>query len=354
MNNKINKIAEYRIIKAERAGKLIFVNLSKDNEIQAVRNSTDNRDLLISTWHSEKADITAPRTYSIVFQVVSNNIETSRTNALELIYYVEEKFGIPSENLIIIFNYGGGKNERAKDGTATSEIIILIASPIFGSLPTSLLPALNYHLARQIADDGINNIDIDVYQRDHFTPLPNSINSTTSRYIIPLTLKELMYLDEEKIIELSNQPRPDDLIIAPPAIPEAVEFFEEAYKEFQKKVLQQDELQKFIQDQGWEIPPCIRRWLRLSLFDNVRLEIYREISQFLSWIGASESEIRYQIQNMDRRNPIDNYQKLNNIVTFGYENPWFVGCEHSLFQKFCPGYCFIADMIKEYQQPRLF
>lgn len=216
------------------------------------------------------------------------------------------------------------------------------------------MPALNYHLARQIADDGIQNIDIDVYQKDHYIPLINSINSTSGNFIVSLTPKELLYLDGKGIIELSKQPRPDDLTIEPSVIPESVEWYYETHAEFEKKVLRQDELQKLIKDQGWEIPPCIRRWLRLCLYDNVRLEVYRIISQFLSWIGASESEIRHQIQNIDSRNPIDNYLKLNAIISFGVDNGWFVGCQHPLLQKFCPGYCFISHALKEYQQPRLF
>jgi len=46
---------------------------------------------------------------------------------------------------------------------------------------------------------------------------------------------------------------------------------------------------------------------------------------------------------------------MNAIITFAVENPWFVECKHPLLQQFCPaGKCFMAEVIKEYEQPRLF
>jgi len=352
-NTKIHN-DKYRLYKAVTSREPILIKVGDDDTAQTFRNRAGNKDLLISTWFSAIPDISSLRIYFIVFFIISNNIETARVSALEVIYYIEETFGIPAENIEIIFNCGGNRNGDARDGIAAAEFIILVQPAIFDGLPTPLMPALNYYLAQQMTNYGIKNIDIDVYQRDHFIPLINSINSTTGRFVISLTPKELLYMDGTHIAELSRQPRPDDSMIEPSTIPEAGEWFAETHAEFEKKVLRQDELQKLILSQGWEIPPCIRRWLRLSLYDNVRLEIYRIISQFFSWIGASESEIRYQIQNIDNRNPIDSYLKLNAIITFGVENGWFVGCQHPLLQKFCPGRCFISEIIKEYEQPNLF
>ena len=353
-NTKIHN-DKYRLYKATRDREPSFIKVGDDDAVQAFRNRADNKDLFISTWQSAIPDISAPRKYAICFHIFANNIETARVIALEALYYIEERFSIPAEQIEII--YIGGvdtSNEDAMEGISASEIIILIQPEVFDCMSTLLMPALNCHLSREMVEDGIKNIDIDVYQRDHFIPLLNSINSTTGRFVISMTLKELLYMDGNRIIELSKQPRPDDSMIEPSRIPEAVEWFAETHFEFGQKKTIQNELHKLLEKNGWEIPQCIRRWLRLSLYDNVRLEVYRIVCKYFSWIGASESEIRFQIQNLDSRNPIENSQKLNNIITFGAENGWFVGCQHPLLQKFCPGYCFIADMIKEYQQPRLF
>jgi len=129
----------------------------------------------------------------------------------------------------------------------------------------------------------------------------------------------------------------------------------EIHAEFEEKLLRQNELQKLMLQKGWEIPPCIRRLQQLCLYDNIRLEAYRVLSQFYSWIGAGPDEIRHLINFMDRRNPIRNYQKTNAIITFAVENPWFVGCQHFLLEQFCPaGKCFMAELIEEYEKPYLF
>ncbi len=166
---------------------------------------------------------------------------------------------------------------------------------------------------------------------------------------------EIVAQNQDELMQNLMLRRPEDSMILPRKIPEAVEWFAEIHTEFEKKLLRQDELQRIILQKGWEIPPCNRRLQGLCLYDNIRLETYRVISQFYSWIGAGPGEIRYLIYSVDQRNPIRNYQKLKAIVTFGIENPTFIGCEHPLLRRFCPaGKCFMAELINEYENPRLF
>ena len=348
------KYEKYILYKTAGGGESRFIKVSDDDSVQSFRECTGNRDLLISAWQTEIPDIASPRTYFIVFHITANNVESARVSTLEVMYYIEEKFCIPVENLIMILNGSDEIVVHAADRIGAAEIIILVPSDIFNGLPTPLMPILNYFLAHQMTDDGIQNIDVDVYQRNSFIPLINSINSKSNRFVISLNPKELLYLDGNRIIELSKQLRPDDVIIKPSVIPDAAEWFAQIHAEFEKKVLLQDELQKQLLDHGWEIPFCMRRWFRLSFNDNERLEVYRILSQYFSWIGASESEIQHLIENINKHTPIMNYQKLKNIITFGIENPWFVGCQHSLLQKFCPVRWFITEMMSQYKQPHLF
>jgi hypothetical protein len=252
-------------------------------------------------------------------------------------------------------NPGGHRSSgNAKENATAAEIIISIPPVVFGGQPTPLMPVLNYYLAFQMADDGIDNIDIDVYQRDCFFRLPNSINSTTGRYVIPLTMKELLYLDGKAIAELARKPKSESLIMSRP-VPEAVEWYAETLAEFKNKQRWQDNLRKTVWDNGWEVPLCIRHIMRLCLYDHNRLEAYRVISSFFAWIKAGAGEIRHLIYTIDRRNPLRDYQRMNTIMIFALENPWFVGCQHPLLRQFCPaGGCFMAEVIKEYEQPRLF
>jgi len=381
--------AKYGILKASKHGRSTFVNMADDDAMQVFRNQYSNQDLFISTWYSAVPDLSALRNYAPCFYIVTDDPEAAHVRAYEACFYISENFSVPQDCIEVIYNGsssaaskpnrggnhaddGGVGNcagnhnatnsgdgddgtDSAKEGTFAAEMLILILPVVFDGLPTPLMPALNYHLARQMADDGLENINIDVYQRDHFIRLPNSINTTTGKFVIPLSMKELLYLDANGIAELSKQPRAEDSMILPHRVPEAVEWFAEIHAEFEEKLLRQDELQKLMLQKGWEIPPCIRRLQQLCLYDNIRLEAYRVISQFYSWIGAGPDEIRHLIHFVDRLNPIKNYRKLNAIITFAIENPWFVGCQHSLLEQFCPaGGCFIAELIEAYENPYLF
>jgi hypothetical protein len=246
-----------------------------------------------------------------------------------------------------------GRSGVNKTNTVPAEMIIIVSPLVFDGRPTPLTPAFNYHLASQFINDGLNNVDIDIYQRDYFIPLPNSIRD--GNYVIPLTVKELLNLDISAIAKLSKHPRAEDSLILPQRIPEAAEWFAEALAEFEKKQHQQQQLRKAMLEKGWEISPCIERMQKLCLYDDVRLEAYRAMAQYYAWAGASPSEIRRRIQESDRRNPIKDYKRLGLIITFATENPAFVGCDHPLLKRFCAaGRCFMAELLKEYEQPRLF
>ena len=237
-----------------------------------------------------------------------------------------------------------------------SNVHLFVAPSNFGikidQLPTPFMPAINYYLARQMV------IDIDVYQRDNFIPLPNSINNATDRFVIYLTPKELLYMDGTHIAELSKQPRSQDSMIMPQELLEAIEWIFEVHADFEKKLLRQDELQKITLKNGWQIPPCIRRLTWADLDRNSTLEACRYISGTYSFLGSHEEEIRYHVLRLARRNSITGfkeYQKLKNIVTFGHENPMLTECKHPLLSRFCPaGGCYIAELIEEYEKPLLF
>ena len=254
-------------------------------------------------------------------------------------------------------SHAGGQRSsgNAKEGATAAVIIISISPVVFCGRPTPLMPCMNYHLARQMLDDGITNIDIDVYQRDHFVPLPNSINTAAGRFVIPLPMKELLYLDGKAVAGLAKKPKPENSLIMPTPAPEAVEWYAETLAEFEKEQHRQDDLRKTVFDNGWEVPQCIRRMMQLCLYDHNRLEAYRVISQLFAWIKAGPSEIRQIIHAVDRRNPLRDYPKIDAIITFAVENPWFAGCQHHLLRQFCPaGGCFMAELLKEYEQPPLF
>jgi len=356
----------YRLFKALRGRKPILLDTGNATAIEALRDRYKNQDLLVSPWYTEHPDFSATRTWPVYFHITAPDVETTRVNALEAIYYITEDFSIPAESIDILYDGGGqagpspdpadhSSSVNAKGGTTAAAIIISIPPAVFGGQPTPLMPALNHHLARRMAEDAIKNLDIDVYRHDHLVPLPNSVNTATGRFAIPLGQKELLYLDAKTIAELAQRPKPEDSLVMPRPVPEAIEWYVETLAEFENNRRQQDALRKRLLDAGWQIPPCIRRLMQLCLYDHNRLEAYRVISFYFAWIGANPVEIRHLVYTVDRRNPVNDHQKINAIITFAVENPGFPGCRHPLLHRFCPaGRCFMVELIEEYNQPQLF
>jgi len=375
--------ARYRLIKAGEHGKSMFVDITNDATVETLRNRSGNRNLLISACYYTASDSSAERIYPLRVHIVSSDLEKARVSALETCYYINERFGIPTSCLEIIYTGGGnitsdaaidtnsadiadnyiaGDNSQSTGteimGTATAaEIIITIPPFVFGGQPTRLMPALNYHLARQMTEDGIQNIDIDVYT-NIFVPLPNSIRIATGRYVLPIEMKELLYLDMTTLVELSKQPKAEVSLIIPRLILAAAEWFNETLVGFEKKQRRQDELRTLMLQKGWQIPPCIRRLSWADLAKDATFEACRVISGTYSFLGSHEDEIWYHILRLARRNSIQGvreHQRLSAIITFALENPMLPECSHPLVKRFCPaGGCYISELLEECRQPGLF
>jgi hypothetical protein len=318
MNTENINNVSHAIIKPIRGGKSMFVNTADDVAMQSVRDRYNNQDLLISVCRLTKPDTSTPRTYPLYFIVTHNNLEECRISALEVCSYIEGNYGVPEDCIELIYNDGGtdektitgdntvaDENINEADGVSiatnncqdttknagtyngidktggavifsrsqsnvtarysnqndavNAEMIITVPPIVFGGQPTPLTPALNYYLARRMVKDGIRNVDIDIYSRDYFIRLPNSLNTTVERFVISLSTKELLYLDAGAIFELSKKPRSEDSFIIPRRVPEAAEWLAQVLDECEKQRQRQEQLRKRLLSDGWQIPPCIRR-----------------------------------------------------------------------------------------------
>lgn len=360
---------EYRMVKTKGTNTGVFVNSENPEALDTVRAHRGNQDLLISVAFYESADPSSRCMYALCFHVRASSLEQVRRSALEAVYYLGENCGIPEESVDFIClgvgivpednnrpSYSSRHDGRADAGTTTpAEIVILVAPSVFDGRPTPLMPSLNYDLARQMRDDGVENVDIDVYVRDHVILPPNTTNSATGRAVIALHGEELVYLDARTIFEMSKQPRPDDSFAVCHRVPEAAEWFAEALQEKEKHVRRQSQLRDRLARNGWVVPPCIRRLDWVDLSEDSALDACRIIAACYRFMGAGEDEVWYHIRRLDQRHGLQQGARLRAIVTFGSENPTFVGCNHPLTRQFCPASgCFMKELMTEIKNPRLF
>jgi hypothetical protein len=363
------KKSDYRLYKTALGGKNGFVDLNDPAALEQLRNNCNNTDILISTCSYTEPDKLSKCYYPLYITISSRNINDARNSAIEAIYWLTEETGIPVEQMDIYYNgtVSAGENCNNTDkcngiaGTAaktpnhSAGIIIYVNPGIFRSVSTEFMPLICFNLARQIIKSGIKNILIDVYEQDHYINLPNSIITTSGTYFIPLQLKELTFLSNEGLAEIATRPRPDDSYTKTENNSEAEDWLQQKNKEIHVEILRQNTLLQSLLKTGWHIPPCIQKLQQLCLYDNVRLEVYRIIATFYAWINASKQQIWHQIQSVDYKNPLNDYQTLKAIITFAIENKRFVGCAHPLLQRFCPaGKCFMAELIEQIEKPYLF
>jgi hypothetical protein len=279
----------------------------------------------------------------------------------------------------VIYNGGGGENilradQDGRDNTGAgdhadhkemdsagaaiarpAEMIILVPPVVFDGRVTPLMPAVNRGLAAQMSGDGVGGLDIDVYIRDHFIPLPNTINSAIGRCVISLRVEEALCIDTKGMVELSRKPRCDDSYAAGRRVPEAAEWFAETLQEEEKRAKRQLQLRQRLLENGWFVPFCVRRLEWADLSQDQVLEACRIIARFYPFVRAGEDELWYHIRRLDQRHSIGDHAKLRNIVHWGVENPAFAGCDHSLLHRFCPaGQCFWTELVDECENPFLF
>jgi hypothetical protein len=355
----------YRIVKTRATNTAVFVNLEDGEALDAIRAAHGNRELVISVASYAVPDPSSPCVYSLCFHITSGSLEQARRSTLHVVYYIAENCGIPQESLDIVYNGGGialgggdqpAHNAKANiSATAPAEMVILIPPAVFGGTPTAIMPSLNYDLARQMSAVGIENLDIDVYMREHFVPLPDSVCPATGRFAVSVGIQELLYLDAVSIFDLSKQPRGEDSLAVSCFVPKAVEWFAKALAEKDKQARRQAQLREHLLGLGWVIPPCIRHldWAELPK-DSV-LETCRIVAGFYPFIGAGTDEVWYHTHRLTQRHRLKPGARIQAIAAFGNENPAFVGCNHPLLQQFCPASgCLINHLIDELKNPRLF
>jgi hypothetical protein len=346
----------YRMVKAKGANTAVFVHIEARDTVHVPQG---NRDLVVSVTFYESADPSSRCMYALCFHIRSSSLEQACKSALQVVYYLAENCGIPPESVDLTYNGGGNISEddgRADVGSATpAEIVILVPPPVFDGRPTPLMLVLNYELARQMIADGLQ-VDVDAYaQERQFVRLPNTFNSDAGRFVVAVRAEELLYMATKAVAGLSARPRPDDSYAMRRSVPEATEWFAEALRQAEKHTERQSRLREALLRSGWQVPPCIRRLDWADMSDAQALAACRIIARFYPFIHAREDEVWYRIRRLDQRHGIGDYPRLRNIVTFGRENPAFVGCEHPLLQRFCPaGKCFVVELISEYENPLLF
>ena len=142
---------------------------------------------------------TCPILAPIYFDVDANDIEKDYVTCMQELYrtvkWLERELAIPEGAIQIYFSGNKGFH-------------VLIDSTILGLQPDKdLNKKLKRVMLRAKKELVLQTIDIRIYDRKRLFRMPNSINSKSGLYKIPLNLNELMGMTYEQLYQLAGSPR---------------------------------------------------------------------------------------------------------------------------------------------------
>ena len=174
------------------------------------------RDVYVSAFSFAEQENPSDETLilgDLYFDIDSEDeVSKAQEDARTVIEIINKELDIPKECIRLYFT--GKKGFR-----------ILVPWECFGLEPSRDLHEVWKLAARHFHEAGCACIDLQVYQKNRFLRIPNTIHGDTGLYMIPITADELRGLGVEQIRDLARRPRQVEFAQPSPS-EKAKEFYE--------------------------------------------------------------------------------------------------------------------------------
>lgn len=243
--------------------------------------------------------------------------EVIREDSKRVIAILDAIINVPEEYLQIYFSGGKG--------------VHIIVPPIcMGIMPHKQLNSI-YHLIATDIRKYITHgtVDTKIYDNKRLFRLPNSINSKSGLYKIPLTAHEVRTLSFKDIKLLASKPR--ELKFKEPIYSTRSSFM------YQKYVEEWNVKQKEIEDRKNKVysntfnytPPCIKKILEEGVEEGNRNLTLAAIASFYKQQGITEGEALDRLIkfNYDGVSPSLQVREVETTVASIYEGDYKYGCK---------------------------
>lgn len=222
---------------------------------------------------------------------------------------------------------------------------IVVPAVAFEAVPSPHLMAFYRHLAEQLSEEGLELLDLAIYQKARLWRLADTVNSKSGRYKIRLKYEELKDWSADKIRQKAQGPRALKESGQAMPSPKAAGYFKKTLADLaERKERTQRTRHTYTFKDGWRVPPCIRNIHNATLADGLRHTTYIALARFYGWINMHPEEAADRLHTIDKRHPIRDPGYIERIVDWGKQNPGFVGCENAALRKYCePGRCFVPE-----------
>ena len=155
-----------------------FVRVDDTKAIARLRERFNNTDVYRSVCQLAEPDRKARYICPVFFDMDAPDLEEARRNTLMACDLMMDRWDVSMSSLDIFFSGAKGFH-------------LLIPLEVFNGFSSSHLMRLCRSLARRLMKEGVQHIDLGVYQPARLLRLVNSINSKTGLCKVPLEYKEL-------------------------------------------------------------------------------------------------------------------------------------------------------------------
>lgn len=176
----------------------IFTTMNKKKEI---RDKFNNTDVYSTIFQYDNEDRTKSRLYGPMYLDLDLDIESDaafevlKDNLKLIVIALNKDYDIPIDYLR--FYFSGKKGFH-----------IFIPTAVLGIEPEKKLNIYYKAFAQEISKNAINNvIDLRIYDNKRLIRLPNSINSKSGLYKVPVTYDDILNFSYKEMKEYAKQPR---------------------------------------------------------------------------------------------------------------------------------------------------
>lgn len=171
--------------------------IMNENEVNSFRFKYDNIDVYITAWkYDHREQKTAKIIGDLYFDFDSQNLDHVRADAIKAIEFITTQLRVPSSQIRLYFSGSKG-------------VHIIVPYQTLNITPHENLNLVYRIIAEEIWENWCpyKTIDLAIYDKKRLFRMPNSINSKTGLYKIPITINELKELDWDTIKRLAIEPR---------------------------------------------------------------------------------------------------------------------------------------------------
>lgn len=254
-----------------------------------------------------------------------NDLERGREQVLWIAELLNQRLGIEPTSLDLAFSGGG--------------FHVVVPLAVWGNPTDPDLICVWGSLARVLAKQGADLIDLGVYQKQRLWRAMNSYNSKHERYKVPIEFAELQDLGLDHVLELAQGPRDFQSGADPRESPKAMGWLREKGLAWARKQAAQRRQSRRVADnaRGWRLPPCVRHIEHEAVLeDGTRHASYFHIARLYAKCGAHPLEITERLRSIDQRHPIRDPDYIERVAQDALKYAsYFKECPHSVLAHHC-------------------